>query len=123
MSLGKSCFVVWSGKDARAFRVDFSTMRIESLSTFLTPSLAMAISDSSQIIEESIFIADQSIIRVVNFSGNQKGSITFSESEGNVEHIDINGRILAAITDKGIIGVYDIHSPKKPKALGSAGID
>ncbi len=38
-----------------------------------------------------------------------------------MQHLDINGRILAAVTDKGVIGVYDVHTPKKPKSLGSTG--
>lgn len=57
----------------------------------------------------------------MNLSGTQKATITFSEAEGIVQHLDINGRILVAVTDKGVIGIYDVHSPKKPKALGSTG--
>jgi hypothetical protein len=71
--------------------------------------------------KESIFIADQSFVRIVNLTGTQKAAITFSEAEGIVQHLDINGRILAAVTDKGVVGIYDVHSPKKPKALGSTG--
>ena len=51
MSVGRSCFVVWSGKDARAFRLDFSLMRLEALDPFQTPGFAIACADSNQIIE------------------------------------------------------------------------
>lgn len=53
LSVGRSCFVVWSGKDARAFRIDFSLMRLEALEPFTTPGCAMACADSNQIIEVS----------------------------------------------------------------------
>jgi intraflagellar transport protein 140 len=121
IAVGKSCFVVWSGKSAKVYRIDAQLMRIEALPTFSTSAQAIAIADSSQIVEETLFMADQGIVRIANFTGTQKGSISFSETEGVPEFVDINDKYLAVVTNKGIIGIYDVHSPKKPKPVGSAG--
>lgn len=123
ISVASSCFLVWSGKDARVFKVDAQPgkIRVEPLDAFITNGSSCAISDNIHIAEESIFIAEQNSVRICNFTGIQKQTISFSEAEGIVQHISVNGRNLATITDKGIIGIYDVHSPKKPKPLGSTG--
>jgi hypothetical protein len=51
LSVGRSCFVIWSGKDARAYRVDQSMMRMEALDPFSSPGIAMACADATQIVE------------------------------------------------------------------------
>jgi intraflagellar transport protein 140 len=35
--------------------------------------------------------------------------------------MDLNGRYLCVVTSKGVIKIYDVQSPTKPKQLGSAG--
>ena len=59
--------------------------------------------------------------RILNFNGIQKSSITFSEAEGNPTHLDINGRFLVVLTDRNVVKIVDIHTPTKPKQIGSAG--
>jgi hypothetical protein len=121
LSVARSCFAVWSGKMARVYRVDAQLRSIEPIEPFLTPGLAMAVADSVHITEESLFIADQSLVRVVNFFGVQKGSISFTEAEGLPSHVDINGKFLAVLTNTGVIKILDVTAPTKPKLLGSAG--
>jgi len=56
------------------------------------------------------------MVLILNFTGHIKEGISFSESEGIVEHIDLN-----VMTNKGIIGIYDVKSPRKFKPIGSVG--
>lgn len=121
LSVARTCFVVWSGKAARVYRVDAQIRSIEPIEPFLTNGQAIAIADASHIIDEALFIADQGMIRVFNFGGTQKGSIAFTEAEGNPLHLDINNKYLAAVTNFGVVKILDVHAPTKPKLLGSAG--
>ena len=121
LAVGKTCFVVWSGKMARVYRVDPQLLRCEVQEPFATTGKAMVIADMSVIVDDALFIAEQSIIKIVNFGGTQKGSISFTEAEGNPEHLDLNGQFLGVITAKGVIKAYDVHAPSKPKPMGSAG--
>lgn len=117
-----SSFVIWNGEHAKVYRlVDPTSLRLEQLELFPTPSPAIVIADVGQISEDTLFLADQNMIRVANYGGTQRSSITFSEAEGSPQWIDLNGKYLAAVTDKGAIGVFDVYAPKKPKALGTMG--
>lgn len=121
MALGRSCFVVWSSKVAKIYRVDPQTSRIESLDPIKISSPAMAIADASFIVDEAWFVADGLVVKVNNFKGVQKGVVNFSEAEGMPVCLDVNGKYLAVITNKGCIKVSDVHTPKQPKLLGTAG--
>ena len=121
LAVGKSCFVVWSGKTARVYRVDPQLLRCEAQEPFSCSGRALAIADASVIVDDAVFIAEQSCVKVANFAGTQKGSISFTEAEGSPEHLDLNGQFLGVVTNKGIIKVFDVHAPTKPKPLGSSG--
>jgi intraflagellar transport protein 140 len=121
LSVSRSCFVVWNGKMARVYRVDPHLRSIEPIEPFLSAGLAMAVADNVHITEESLFVCDQSLVRIVNFGGVQKGSISFTEAEGLPSHVDINGKYLAVLTNTGVVKILDVTAPTKPKLLGSAG--
>jgi hypothetical protein len=61
------------------------------------------------------------MVKVLNYSGVQKGSITFTDAEGVPEYLDINAGYLAVVTVKGVIQVHDIKKPTRPQPIGSAG--
>ena len=121
LSVGASCFVVWNGKMARVYRVDAQLSSVEPLEPFLCSAKAMAIADSSHITDEALFAAEQGLVKVLNFSGVQKGSISFTDAEGAPEHLDINAGYLSIVTLKGVIQIYDIKKPTRPQPIGSAG--
>ena len=121
LAVGSSCFVVWSGKDARVFRVDFGAMRADPLEPFPTIATAMAIADSKFINEDTLYIAEQGAVKITNFTGTQRGLISFSDAEGTPEHVNLNGRFLAVVTNKGLIKTLDVNKANKPKQIGTAG--
>jgi hypothetical protein len=121
LAVGNSCFVAWSGKVARVYRVDLQLQRYDALEAVQTTGTAMAIADASHIIDETWFVADGSVVKVLNFGGTVRGTISFSEGEGLPTHLDLNGKFLAVVSNKGIIKIVDVHAPTKPKQLGSAG--
>jgi len=120
LAVGRSCFVVWNGKLARVYRVDPQLQRIDPFDLIKSVGTSMVIADSSFIVDEALFVAEGPAIKILNFMGTQKGTINFPESEGFPVHLDINGKYLAAITNKGFIKVFDVHTPTKPKVLCSA---
>lgn len=121
LAVARSCFVVWSGKCARVYRVDSQMHNVEALEPFTTPGGAMAIADVNQILDEALFVAEKDMVRIVNFQGTQRGSISFTETEGNPEKVDINGQFLAVVTNFGVVKMLDVNTPTRPKLLGSAG--
>ena len=121
LAVGRSCFVAWSGKVARVYRVDPQLQRYDALEAVQTTGTAMAIADASHIIDETWFVAEGSIVKILNFGGTVRGTITFSEGEGVPTYLDLNGKYLAVVTNKGVIKIVDVHAPTKPKQLGSAG--
>ena len=121
LSVGASCFVVWNGKTARVYRVDAQLSAVEALEPFLCSARAMAIADASHITDEALFATEQGMVKVLNFSGVQKGSISFTDAEGAPEHLDINTCYLAVVTVKGVIQIHDIKKPTRPQPIGSAG--
>eukprot|EP01041_Mallomonas_annulata_P003422 gene3422-6789_t len=122
MSVGYSCFVVWNGKAARAFRVDATSQKCEVLEPFACSAnaAAIAVADSTHINDDAVFVAEQGAVRVVNFTGTEKGRISFTDAEGSPEHVDLNDKFLAVLTNKGVIKVFDVSKPKDPKQVGSA---
>ena len=121
LSVSGSCFVVWNGKTARVYRVDTQLLCVEALDSFVCGARAMVIADASTITDEALFSSENGLIRILNFSGVQKGSITFTDVEGAPEHLDINNCYLAVVTVKGIIQIHDIKKPTRPQLIGSAG--
>jgi intraflagellar transport protein 140 len=121
LSLGRSCFVVWNNKVAKIFRVDSQTLRVECIETLKSTGTSMAIADTSYIVDEAWFVAEASVVKINNFKGIQKGVVNFSEAEGNPAYLDVHGKYLAIVTTKGCIKVCDVHTPKQPKQLGTAG--
>jgi intraflagellar transport protein 140 len=115
LAVGRSCFVCWSGKIAKVYRVDPSSHRIEALEPIKCTSMAMAIADASFIVDEAWFVVENSTVRINNFMGTQKGMINFSEAEGSPQHIDVNGRYVAVMTNKGCVKIVNVHTPTKPK--------
>ena len=107
---------------ARVFRLDQHLRRSEGLEPFATASKSMVIADSTHLAEEALFVADAGMVRILNFQGTQKGSISFSETEGNPEYLDLKGRFLVIMTDKSIVKILDVHIPTKPKPIGSSGL-
>lgn len=121
LAVGRSCFVAWSGKVARVYRVDTQLQRYEALEAVQTAGSAMAIADASHVIDETWFVAEGSVVKILNFGGTVRGTITFSEGEGVPQYLDLNTKYLAVVTNKGVIKIVDVHAPTKPKPLGSAG--
>jgi intraflagellar transport protein 140 len=121
LAVGASCFVVWNGKNARTYSVDIQLLKSHANEQFECNGTSMCIADSSLIVDEAIFVCDGPIVKILNFRGTQKGTITFSDGDGHPEVLDLNGQYLGVLTSKGIVKFYDVHAPTKPKALGSAG--
>jgi intraflagellar transport protein 140 len=121
LSVSNSCFAVWSGKQARVYRVDSQIRNIEALEPFNSRGTAMAVSDATSIADEALFICDNNAVKVTNFAGVTRATVPFTESEGLPQFIDINDKYLAVVTNKGIVKILDVHTPTKPKLLGSAG--
>ena len=115
LAVGRSCFVCWSGKVAKVYRVDPNTHRIEALDPIKCTSVSMAIADASYIVDEAWFVVEPSTVRINNFMGTQKGMINFSEAEGAPQHLDVNGRYIAVMTNKGCVKIVNVHTPTKPK--------
>lgn len=81
----------------------------------------MAIADASFIVDEALFMCEGPLVKILNFKGTAKASIHFSEAEGVPILVDLSAKYLAVITQKGTIKFLDVHTPSKPKQLGSAG--
>lgn len=122
ISASSSAFVCWGGKSAIAYRLDVQLNKLDVCGEqFPTTAKSMVIGDTFHISEDIIVIAENSYLKICNLSGVQKASISFSETEGNPEYLDLNGKYLAAITTKGCIKIFDVGTPTKPKALGTPG--
>ena len=121
MSAANVCFCAWSGKQARVFTLDQHLRRSDAMEAFATTSKSIVIGDTTHLAEEALFAADAQMVRILNFAGHQKGSITFSETEGNPTYLDLKGPYLVIMTDKHIVKIMDVHVPTKPKPIGSAG--
>lgn len=119
LAVARTCFVVWSGKIAKVFRLDSVNQKFISAEPFKCMGIACAVADSSSIIEDAVFIAEGAVVRIVNFAGTQKGTISFNENEGPPHLVDLNGKFLVSMSTKGYIKVFDVHTPTKPKQLGS----
>lgn len=119
LAVARTSFVVWSGKSVCVVRVDPASGSAEVLNTFNCVTKCVAIADTTCIVEEALFVVDNDMVRICNYSGVQKASITFSEAEGTPEFCDLNDKYLVVITNKGFIKVMDVHNPKKAKPLGS----
>eukprot|EP01035_Chromulina_nebulosa_P025109 gene25109-32749_t len=102
LAVGRSSFVVSSGKVVKIYRVDLQFQKCEALPTINTNSTAMAIADadadSKYLSEEAWFVAEANVVKINNFHGTQKGLISFSEAEGMPEFLDVNGRYLAIVS-------------------------
>jgi intraflagellar transport protein 140 len=125
ISVSRTCFLVWSGKLVKVFRMESSqssSSRFEALDSIKSSGIAFAIADSSSIIEEAIFVVEGgNSVKIMNFTGTQKGSVLFSETEGTPLWLDLNGKYLAIVTSKGFVKVLDVNTPAKPKQLGGCG--
>eukprot|EP00981_Chlorochromonas_danica_P002589 scaffold504_cov189-Ochromonas_danica.AAC.24 len=119
-----TAFIVWTNKIAKVYRVDLSTSTITPLDPIKLSCSICAIADTTYIVEEVVFAIEQpggSTVKIMNFNGVSRGSITFTDQEGIPICMDIQNKFLAIITNKGCIKVFDIHTPTKAKLLGSAG--
>lgn len=123
LAVGRTCFVVWSGKQARVYKVDLALQKVEPMPRIPSAGISMAIADTTFISDDAWFVceAGSSAVKILNFAGTQKGSVTFSEVEGVPEHLDVNGKYLAVVTSKGYVKIVDVHSPTKPRMQGSVG--
>lgn len=121
LAIGRSCFVAWSGKTSRIYRVDMQVQRIEALNSNNTSCSMMAIADATHINDEVWFTADQHAVKISNFSGTIRSTVSFSEAEGTPQFVDVNGGYLAIATSTGVLKVVDVRSPSKPKSQGSVG--
>jgi len=121
MSVADSSFVTWDGKNALVCTVNLQSHRSTILEPFSCTSNAIVIADSKHISEDALFISENSMVKVTNYGGVQKGSITFSEAEGRPEHLHICGKFLYVVTANFYVKVFDVNKPTMPKLLGSAG--
>jgi len=121
LAVGSACFVVWNGKSVRVFTVDVQLQKCDIYDSFIMNTSSVAIASSNHITDDAIFLTEHGVVRILNFTGVQKNSITFSEGEGSPIFVDVSDRFLAVLTDKGTVKVYDVHKPKDPKPLGSGG--
>lgn len=115
MYVGKFAFVVWDGRSARVCSVNAASGKATIFEPFNTSSKAIVLPDCK---DDTIYIADTDMIRVSNYAGVQKASITFSETEGHPEFIHANGKYLFVITTNRFIKVFDMN-PNIPKPYGS----
>ena len=121
LSVASSCFVVWNGKNARTYHVDMQLLNCTANEAFDCTGMAMCIADTAHIVEDSVFICEGSSVKITNFRGTSKGSISFSDGDGVPEAMDLNGQFLGILSSKGTCKFFDVHAPTKPKPLGSAG--
>ena len=121
LAVAASCFVVWSGKSARVYRVDPQLSNIEPLEPFVCSARAMAVADTIHVKDEALFAAEGGVIKILNYAGVKMGEISFSEADGYPEHLHVNTQYLSVVTSKGTIQIYDIRKPKDPKATGAPG--
>ena len=119
IAVADSSFVVWDGKAARSCTINHQSHRSTMNEPFSTTSRAMAIADSKHLSDDALFVAENGVIKVTNYSGIQKAVITFSDSEGKPEFIHLNGKYLYVMTSNLVIKIYDVQKPTSPKALGS----
>jgi intraflagellar transport protein 140 len=121
ISVGNNVFLVWSGKTASVFQVDTQRKNSALLGSFRCNAKSMRISNSQYISDDVIFAVDGDLVTVLNFAGVQRFSLSFSESEGLPDMIDLNSKYLVIMTTKGYIKVFDVGKPTKPVAIGSPG--
>jgi intraflagellar transport protein 140 len=69
LSVAHSCFVVWSGKSARVYRVDLSLHSIDALNAFPTNGIDIVIADTTSLVDEALFIAEGRAVKITNFTG------------------------------------------------------
>jgi intraflagellar transport protein 140 len=119
IAVADSSFIVWDGKAARSCTINPQSHRSTLNEPFPTTSRAMAIADSKHLTDDALFIAENGVVKVTNYSGVQKATITFSDSEGKPEFIHLNGKYLYVMTSNLVIKIYDVQKPTSPKALGS----
>jgi intraflagellar transport protein 140 len=86
MASSRASFVIWSGKQAKVYKVDIQNARAEEFPTFATASQSIAIGDSLVLADEAVFLTDGNTVKIVNFTGVFKGIINFSEGEGLPTH-------------------------------------
>lgn len=120
LSVARTCFVIWSGKNIRVYGVDPQDGRIDAYEPFASAAQSVAIGDTSYLVEAAVFLTEGNKISISNFKGTRKGTISFSEAEGIPEHIDIKSKYLACMTNRGVLKVFDVSQPTKPKSQGSA---
>ena len=65
IAAGYSCFVVWSGKTAKVYRIDRHLRKTESMESFDLSSNSMVIADATHLAEEALFVADTQMVRFV----------------------------------------------------------
>jgi intraflagellar transport protein 140 len=121
LSVADSSFVVWDGKTARVCTVNMQTHRSTLVEPFACTSQSIVIADSQHLSDEAIFLTDGGVVRVANYSGVPKGTITFSEAEGHPKHLHICGKFLYVVTSRFYVKVFDVNKPSTPRLLGSVG--
>ena len=121
LSVAHSSFVVWDGKVARVCTVNLQTHRSTLVEPFNCPSSAIVIADSSHLSDEALFLTEGNVVRVTNYSGVPKGTVTFSEAEGHPKHLHICGKFLYVVTTRFYVKVFDVNKPSTPRLMGSVG--
>ena len=121
LSVAHSSFVVWDGKVARVCTVNLPTHRSTLVEPFNCSSSAIVIADSTHLSDEALFLTEGNVVRVTNYSGVPKGTITFSEAEGHPKHLHICGKFLYVVTTRFYVKVFDVSKPSTPRLLGSVG--
>ncbi len=116
LDVSENLVVVWDGKRAEVYECHINEGGTRKVSTFPTDSKFIEIIGNGAVDKAAIYCATGNKIKVCNPEGVVRDSYQFSESEGNVILLDINGRYMAAATDCGAIRVFKLD--KSGKKIG-----
>eukprot|EP00698_Gefionella_okellyi_P002980 TRINITY_DN12813_c0_g1_i1.p1 TRINITY_DN12813_c0_g1~~TRINITY_DN12813_c0_g1_i1.p1 ORF type:complete len:1394 (-),score=371.65 TRINITY_DN12813_c0_g1_i1:33-4172(-) len=96
--------VLFNGKRVAVYQVneDAENMALTQVGAFNADGVQLALH------LESIYVATAELIKVYNFGGVVKYSITLPDEQGHVVKMDVGGNFLAVVTDTRLIKVWDL---------------
>ena len=92
--------LVWSGRQAQVW--ERAGRECAQLAAFSCDTTAMAIAD------QSVFRAAGGTVQICNLQGVVRQSLAFEEAHGSVEHVDVCGEFLAAVTRGGFLKMWRV---------------
>ncbi len=119
MDLHGTSLIVWNGRKCEVYSIPASSANGGSIEATLSGSFPTK-SRACAVHNDNIFCAVGSRVEVCNHQGTVKSALSFTEAEGQPEHIDSNDKFLAVVTTTGVLKMFDV-SRREPRQLGSAG--